>query len=1107
MHNIRVLTDHRTYSRIRVAVAIGALWFCAIPASAQWLMESLHAFQRTGHPRSALIAGPDGWLWGTASREGYGSIFRVNQLGSYETRYSFRGADGERPTAGLHLFEGAFYGTTEFGGLYGKGTLFLFEPSTGFKLLHSFSGLDGQNPAATLVDHNGALYGTTNTGGAHAAGTLFRYVLGGGVQVLHSFSNKDGAMPQAGLTVHEGALWGITSRGGQWNQGTIFRFHSSEGFSSVQSFATGGEPASSLTSMGGALYGTTRKSYSGRGTIFRFQGGNLSTIHSFNTISEGMEPRAPLVEVNGVLYGTTSLGGVHGFGTVYRFDVSMGVLSAVSLEGWNGAYSLAGLVASGGKLYGTTDSGGANGHGAIFRYDDTGRVDLVHSYGLDAGSGPSGGLVAYDGAIYGTTRFGGNSDWGTVYRYRRASGMEPLHFFDGMNAPVADGGTPYGALLEVGGTIYGTTVYGGRWGAGTIFSFEGQSRLTTLHHFDPNADPFPMYPTAGLTFSGGVLFGLTQRSQSGGSVLYQFGADSGVVPLKTLPESRSPLIASGGSLYGTHIGPSGVGSIFRYLPDGELTTVHTFSGEGSSGYDPRSVIDIDGILYGVTSKGGAYGHGTIYRFEEGVGTTTLHSFHPDEGYYAEGGLVAYDGALFGVAAFGGPKSAGTMFRCELNGDCRTLFVFDTPTGRSPFTRLLAGDASLYGATASGGSGNGGVLFRLYQNAAPVLSTVGDRTIDEGVTIRFRATATDPEGHALSFHARGLPQGSRFTTAGDFSWTPGYHDEGSYLITVFVSDVHGASDSEAFTIHVRDAAPGYLLIPAGVEIDEGGNGIAEPGETVRIAPEWSVSAWVPGAISATSVLQNGSLQIRDGAASYAISSPGSLAYCAADCFEVSIPLVRPALHYDELVTELLSTDPSGSTPPHDWTVHIGESFLDVPSSEGGFYRYVETLLHNGITFGCGEASYCPDTSVTRAQMAVFLLRAKHGAGYVPPPASGRVFSDVSIATFGAPWIEQLWADGITSGCGSGQFCPDSTVSREQLAVFLLKTREGRSYSPPPATGVFADVPVGSPFARWIEQLANEGITAGCGGGNFCPEAVTTRGQMSVFLTKTLRLTLH
>ena len=153
-------------------------------------------------------------------------------------------------------------------------------------------------------------------------------------------------------------------------------------------------------------------------------------------------------------------------------------------------------------------------------------------------------------------------------------------------------------------------------------------------------------------------------------------------------------------------------------------------------------------------------------------------------------------------------------------------------------------------------------------------------------------------------------------------------------------------------------------------------------------------------------------------------------------------------------------------------------------------------------------FCPDGSLSRAQMAVFLLRAEHGAAYVPPPATGSVFADVPASAFAAAWIERLAAEGITAGCGSGaNFCPNDPVTRAQMAVFLLKTSHGPSWVPPAASGDFTDVPVSNPFAPWVEALKDEGVTAGCGAGLYCPGAATRRGQMAVFLTKGFGLTLY
>jgi hypothetical protein len=181
------------------------------------------------------------------------------------------------------------------------------------------------------------------------------------------------------------------------------------------------------------------------------------------------------------------------------------------------------------------------------------------------------------------------------------------------------------------------------------------------------------------------------------------------------------------------------------------------------------------------------------------------------------------------------------------------------------------------------------------------------------------------------------------------------------------------------------------------------------------------------------------------------------------------------------------------------------FADVPSSYWA-WQYIERLYNNNITGGCSTnpLKYCPESKVTRAQMAVFLLKGMYGSDYVPPDGTGTIFLDIPADHMFGKWIEQLSVEGITGGCGNGNYCPDSPVTREQMAIFLLRAKHGNTYVPPAATGVFADVPADYWAASWIEQLAAEGITGGCGGGKYCPKGTVTRAQMAVFLVAAFNL---
>lgn len=196
------------------------------------------------------------------------------------------------------------------------------------------------------------------------------------------------------------------------------------------------------------------------------------------------------------------------------------------------------------------------------------------------------------------------------------------------------------------------------------------------------------------------------------------------------------------------------------------------------------------------------------------------------------------------------------------------------------------------------------------------------------------------------------------------------------------------------------------------------------------------------------------------------------------------------------------DDGDGVPDTEDNFPLGQ-FADAPPGSFAF-SFIEALARAGITSGCGGGNYCPSAPVTRAQMAVFLERGMNGSSFSPPAASGNVFLDVGAGDFAASFIEQLASDGITAGCGNNNYCPNADVTRDQMAVFLLRAKHGSGYSPPAATGVFNDVPLSYWAVHWIEQLAAEGITAGCGGGNYCPESQVTRDQMAVFLVRTFGL---
>ena len=204
-----------------------------------------------------------------------------------------------------------------------------------------------------------------------------------------------------------------------------------------------------------------------------------------------------------------------------------------------------------------------------------------------------------------------------------------------------------------------------------------------------------------------------------------------------------------------------------------------------------------------------------------------------------------------------------------------------------------------------------------------------------------------------------------------------------------------------------------------------------------------------------------------------------------------------------------TDSRGGTSTCDGCFMVIR-FGDVPPSHFAFSQ-IETLAAHGITGGCATSPprYCPNANVSRGQMAVFILRAMgHGAaGHLP--AYRGIFADVPSSNPFARYIEHLYDHGITGGCATRprRYCPNDSVTRGQMAVFLLRAiGHAASSHLGQYQGTFTDVPSSNPFARYIEHLYAHGVTGGCSTGplRYCPSARVTRAQMAIFIVRTFGL---
>lgn len=308
-----------------------------------------------------------------------------------------------------------------------------------------------------------------------------------------------------------------------------------------------------------------------------------------------------------------------------------------------------------------------------------------------------------------------------------------------------------------------------------------------------------------------------------------------------------------------------------------------------------------------------------------------------------------------------------------------------------------------------------------------------------------------------------------------------------------------------------------LRPAALEVDtapvpmaSNGNRVLEARETVDLRPSWSNNNGqdqaVDGEVRAFTGPSGATYALVDSAASYGTVVTGATRACQ-DCYaaSVSCATTRPATHWDAALVEEIRPDAQGQAIR--WPLHIGDSFTDV-KRDNPFYRFVETMLHRGVTTGCAPGRFCAQSPITREQMAVFLVTAAEGAGYRPAACSGTTgWVDVPPSHPFCPWIEDLTHRGVVSGCDIIRYCPANPVTREQMAVFVLRTAYPDFQPPSCAAPLFSDVPASSPFCPWIEELARRGIVGGCGGGRYCPAASVTREHMAVFLAGGFGLTLY
>lgn len=362
-----------------------------------------------------------------------------------------------------------------------------------------------------------------------------------------------------------------------------------------------------------------------------------AVVYSFGSKTpDGSYAAETLTNVHGTLYGETyfSMGFPHtGFphvanGTVFTVTPSGSETVLHKVTDKQGRYfsqlTVGPKSPSGGlALYGTGAARGAYGYGTIVKVSLSGAVTVLHDFaGGNDGASPVAGLIDVDGTFYGTTYRGGAYSSGTVFSVTPSGTENVIYAFHG---GTQDGKEPVASLVNLNGTLYGTTLDGGSAGYGTVFSVTPSGTEQVLHSFQGGSDG--EYPHAGLVALNGTLYGTT----NGGGGAKRCG---------------------------------GCGTVFSITPSGTETVLYSFALH-RDGYGPyATLLALNGKLYG-TTPGGGKGFGTVFSVTPSGTERLLHAFVPSDGSGPYGGLINLRRTLYGTTEYGGTHNDGTIYSLTL----------------------------------------------------------------------------------------------------------------------------------------------------------------------------------------------------------------------------------------------------------------------------------------------------------------------------------------------------------------------------------------------------------------------------------------------------------